>query len=682
MSAPDLLSRRSSGVRPALALLGLLVCAACNSKSGPSVPYAPPPSNDGGVTSFEAGQSGDAPSITILSPADGSLWPGTTAPTIQARITTTSGLIDPASLKFTLVAQDAPAGGAPASAGVLTGPMTDSQYTGRLDLSGLAGGMYTLTLAAATTGGAAGTAQLSLLVDAGPKITVVSPAAGSHQKGSVAVSVVVDSAPFEPTELPLEATLAGAAIDLEPTGAPNSFQGMVDFSTYNPPLRGTQLLSVMARNANGTRTVTEVSFVVDNDGPTITPMSPLPSDVVGRVIDISATITDDAGVVDSSVIAVIGDETGNARFQLNLLPHGDGVYSLPFDTAQLTKCGLLTGDTPPPGQYCILYPTISFRAADTLGNESALAYSFGVDNQPPLLDMNPPEVRVSRRKAGLQCSWEFDPLGDHTIPGNMPDDDCAVGQLFQMRVRGEDDTNGGGFVQVAPLAAIDPALVNVYVLNDTSQPLTVDSDGDGVCDLINPTLIPTTTPPTSSRQVLKIRLSPVPPQGAADFTPDPSLATETRCGPGDDTDLPKVLCRVEEPTIAISYGPSLPAIWSLDPVEPDGLRCFGNQFDAFANHIGGTSAGGGLPPPGWACIAVQATDKVGNTGVSAPLRVWIDYSGQQVCPASQGGATSAPPDCTGHYDIPSGTLNANPCVSRHFTMPAAGPELCLNGNCG
>lgn len=665
-----------------VALLGLLVCGACASKTGPAVPYAPPPSNDGGATSFEAGQSGDAPSITIEAPADGSLWPGTTAPQLRAHITTSSGLIDPASLKFTLVAQDAPAGGVPSSAGVLTGPVTAGEYVGRLDLSGIAGGTYALTLAASTTGGAAATTQIHILVDAGPKITVVSPAVASHQKGSVAVGVVVDSAPFEPTMLPLEATLAGAPVDLEPTGAPNSFQGSVDFGSYNPPLRGTQLLTVMARNGNGTRTVANVSFVVDNDGPTITPISPLPSDVVGRVIQISATITDDAGVVDSSVIAVISDDAGDAKFQLNLLPHGDGVYSVPFDTAKLTKCGLLTGDVPPPGQYCILYPTVSFRAADALGNESALAYSFGVDNQPPLLDMNPPEIRISRRKSGLQCSWEFDPLGDHTIPGNMPDDNCAVGQVFQMRVRGEDEVNGAGFVQVAPLATIDPALVNVYVLNDTSQALTVDSDGDGVCDLINPTLIPTTSPPTSSRQVLKIRLSPVQPQGAADFTPDPSLMNETRCGPGDDMELPKILCRVEEPTIAISYGPKLPAIWSLDPVEPSGLRCFGNQFDAYANHIGGTSAGGGLPPPGWACVAVQATDKVGNTGVSAPLRVWIDYSGQQVCPASQGGATSPPPDCTGHYDMPSGSVSASPCVSRHFTMPVAGPELCLDGNCG
>jgi len=680
MTAPPSASRSRLG---ATALFGALACAACGSKGGPAIPYAPPPSNDGAVASFEAGQPGDAPNIAIQSPGDGSLWAGTTAPQLQARITTSSGLIDPASVRFSLAAQDAPSTSAPAVTGILTGPTGDAAYTGRLDLSGLAGGTYQLTIAAATTGGASATAQVSIQVDAGPKVTVVSPAAGSHQKGSLAVGVVVDSAPFEPTMLPLEATLAGTPVALEGAGAPNSFQGMVDFSTFNPPLRGNQLLTVVARNANGTRTVSTVAFVVDNDGPIIAPISPLPSDVVGRVIQVSATITDDAGVVDSSVIAIIGDEAGNTKFQLNLLPHGDGVYSAPFDTAQLTKCGLLSGGLPPAGTYCILYPTVSFRASDALGNESALAYAFGIDNQPPLLDLDPPEIRIMRRKSTVQCSWAFDPLGDHTIPGNMPDDGCAVGQVFQMRVRGEDDVNDGGFVQVAPLATIDPSRIDVYVLNDTSQPLTVDTDGDGVCDLINPTLIPTTSPPTSSRQVLKVRLSAVPPQGAADFTPDPSLtpATETRCDPGDDTSLPKILCRAEEPTIAISYGPKLPAIWSLDPIEPDGLRCFGNQFDAFANHIGGTSAGGGLPAPGWACIAVQATDKVGNTGVSAPLRVWIDYAGQQVCPAQQGGATSAPPDCTGHYYLQSGTLDANPCTSRRFPRPAA-LELCLDGNCG
>jgi len=406
--------------------------------------------------------------------------------------------------------------------------------------------------------------------------------------------------------------------------------------------------------------------------------------VVGRVIEVRAHVSDGAGVVDSSVIALIGDQT-TPQFKLTLLPRGAGIYSASFDTAQLTRCGLLSGGLPRPGTYCIVYPTVSFRAADALGNETTVAYSFGVDNQPPLIDLDPPAVRVSRRKSTLQCSWAFDPLGEHTIPGNMPDDDCAVGQVFQLRARAEDDVNGARYLQVAPLATIDPTRIDAYILNDTSQPLTVDSDGDGICDQINPKLVPTTSPPSTSREVLKIRLGAVSPQGAADFTPDPSLATETRCNAGDDLEIPQVLCRAEEPTIAISYGPTLPAIWSLEPIEAGGLRCFGNQFDAYANHIGGSASrgGGSAPAPGWACIAVQATDRVGNTGVSAPLRVWIDYDGQQVCPARSAGAASPPPDCTGRFNAQTGNVDGTRCTSRRFDRPSPPvPELCLDGNCG
>jgi hypothetical protein len=658
----------------------------CGTKDAPR-PYAPVPTAGAaglGGTLFDAGTSSDPPPvIEIRSPTGGALLAGTSAPEVRARITVPMGFLEPSSIHFVLTRDDAPAGmSSAASEGILAGPLTDAQFVGRLNLSGLAGGAYTLTIRAATTSGAAASAAVSVNVDAGPQVTIVAPAKASHQKGSVIVSVVIDSSPFEPTMLPLQATVAGRPVDLQPTNTPHGYQGSVDFRGYAPPLNGEQLLTVAAKNANGTRTVATTSFVVDNDGPTIDATFPVASDVVGRVIDVRAHITDDAGVVDSSVIALIGDQT-TPQFKLNLMPRGAGIYGAPFDTAQLTHCGLLSGGLPVPGTYCIVYPTVSFRAADDLGNETTLSYSFGVDNQPPLLDLNPPPVRVIRRKEAVQCSWAFDPLGAHDIPGNMPDDNCAVGQVFQLRARAEDDVNGARFLQVAPLATIDPERIDAYILNDTTQPLTVDSDGDGICDQINPKLVPTTAPPTSTREVLKIRLAAVKPQGAADFTPDPSLSTETRCSAGDDPDLPPVLCRAEEPTIAISYGPKLPAIWSLEPVEPSGLRCFGNQFDAFANHIGGSSSrGSGTPPPGWACIAVQATDRVGNTGVSAPLRVWIDYDGNQSCPAEGNGATTPPPDCTGRFNQQAATVDGTPCSSRRYPQPAGGLELCLDGNCG
>lgn len=668
----------------ACVLLGLGPVGCKGSDQAPR-PYAPYPTGGTSGAVADAGASGSTPMIelAILAPVDGALQAAGSAPEVRARITTNQGFLEPSSLGFVLSRNDAPVGTSSAVAGgMLSGPFTDQEFVGRLNLAGLAGGAYTLTVRAQTTDGTSTSTSVALNLDAGPAVTITAPAADSHQKGSLVVRVVVDSAPFEPTTLPLEATIAGRAVDLQATSGSNSYEGTVDFRSYDPPLDGPQLLTVAARNANGTRTVATASFVVDEQGPTIDGTSPIAADVVGQVIDVHAHITDDAGIIDSSVIALIGDQT-TPQFKLNLLPRGGGIYGAPFDTAQLTRCGLLSGGLPTPGTYCMVYPTVSFRASDALGNETSLAFSFGIDNQPPLLDLNPPEIRVARRKQTIQCSWVFDPLGNHDIPGNMPDDNCAVGQLFQLRARAEDDVNGGRALQVAPLATIDPARIDAYLLDDTSQPLTVDSDGDGICDGINPRLIPTTSPPASSREVLKIRLAPVKPQGAADFTPDPSLLTEVRCNPGDDTDLPPLLCRASEPTIAISYGPKLPAIWSLEPVEPDGLRCFGNQFDAYANHLGGSSApGAGMPPPGWACIAVQATDLVGNTGVSAPLRVWIDYDGNQACPAQGHGATTPPPDCTGRFDKQTGAVDGTPCSSRRYARTGAELEICMDGNCG
>ncbi|HEX9288375.1 MAG TPA: hypothetical protein VF904_02530, partial [Anaeromyxobacteraceae bacterium] len=49
-----------------------------------------------------------------------------------------------------------------------------------------------------------------------------------------------------------------------------------------------------------------------------------------------------------------------------------------------------------------------------------------------------------------------------------------------------------------PNAGIDPEKTSVYILDDATQPLIVDTDGDGFCDHINPHLIPTTQPPTST----------------------------------------------------------------------------------------------------------------------------------------------------------------------------------------
>ena len=200
-------------------------------------------------------------------------------------------------------------------------------------------------------------------------------------------------------------------------------------------------------------------------------------------------------------------------------------------TASCSTPGNLTGCQPPPANsLCIVYPTISFRAVDWWGTRPSLGYDVSVDNIAPVADLDPPQLRGRRLGvAGYECSFAFDPLSVNRFVGDMPNDGCMVPQVFDLRARIEDDGNRAAGLKVVPIAGIDPDQTNVYVWHvDTSDPnhaaaADVDTDDDGTCDAINPLLVPTSSPPTQSNQVLQIRLAGVPPAGSADFRPDSTL---------------------------------------------------------------------------------------------------------------------------------------------------------------
>jgi len=178
---------------------------------------------------------------------------------------------------------------------------------------------------------------------------------------------------------------------------------------------------------------------------------------------------------------------------------------------------------------------------------------------------------------------------------------------------------------VTPLARLDPARVELLVLDDTDSALVVDSNGDGVCDAVNPRLVPTTNP-MSATDALLVNMAPVPATGAANFTPDPSIPPEglPDCGIGDDSLLPPTLCRTSDLSIAIPARQSADAaVWAIPNVTPGTALCVGNQLDTLGNHLG----------DGPACLAVRAYDQLGNSQVSAVLHVCIDHDGDDAeCP--------------------------------------------------
>jgi hypothetical protein len=254
----------------------------------------------------------------------------------------------------------------------------------------------------------------------------------------------------------------------------------------------------------------------------------------------------------------------------------------------------------------------------------------------------------------------------------MPNDGNRVAQVFDLRARIQDDGNHAFGLKLVPISRVDPDKTAIYVLDDETKPLIVDTDGDGWCDSINPLLIPTTEPPMTNDQVLKIRLAPVKGQGVGDFTDDPSLPTSF-CRAGTDPTLQEILCPGHQPYVAIKYAGAEPAIWTLEHIDIN--WCFGEPFDTLANNIS----------PGWACIAVATTDFANNFSVSPPLRVDIDY---QYNGAYGQPGRGTPPACTGTWNRATNMVTNGPCKTRRFerqpNFAAGGANsdyYCYKGEC-
>jgi len=492
-----------------------------------------------------------------------------------------------------------------------------------VDLSSLSTDSYDLRVLATTLGGVTALGTRRVRVDAGPVIRIIAPTVEQAARGAIFVSVEVTD-PYSSS--PPSVTFKVANIPVAPlTRVGDLFQATVAETISlpsMPPLSGEQLLDVGAVNAAGVaaRHVV-VPFVFDDVGPIISNGRPATGVLVGGIIKIEADITDSAGVDTNTVVAVVAHGDSSLEVKLDQDPADHKHFSHLFDTRSLSNT--------------VLYPTISFRASDLPGNQSNIGYTVAVDNTPPLADLDPPaDLRLRHNFTGVwRCSWQFDPLGTDAV-----NDGDLLLQLFDVRARVQDEGNApvAGGADITPLAGLDPAHVELLALDDTNRALVVDTDGDGICDAVNPRLVPTTTP-MSSQDALLVNLAPVPPIGTADFTPDPSIldAGFSDCTWGTDTAKPSPLCRTSDLTVAIPYHQTPQAgVWSIPPVVPSTVLCVGNQLDALGNHLG----------DGPACLAVHAVDQLGNSQVSRVLHVCIDHDGNGAeCPFApiasvQGGA--------------------------------------------
>jgi hypothetical protein len=230
------------------------------------------------------------------------------------------------------------------------------------------------------------------------------------------------------------------------------------------------------------------------------------------------------------------------------------------------------------------------------------------------------------------CSRLFDPLGSDSV-----DDGETVAQLSEIRVRIEDVGNGATSTSEVelPLALVDPASVQLYVLDDEAGALLADTDGDGVCDEINPDITPAPVPMTDTEAAV-LDLVAIDSRGSSHFAPPITPFSGFEIGEGcvapPDSAVPPDIClTVSAMRVIETEFPSAPAIYGIPPLTP--LACMGNAFDSAATNVS----------DGWACLAVRAEDNLGNVGISPPIRVCfdVDDDGAEGC---QGwGTVTTPP---------------------------------------
>ena len=373
-----------------------------------------------------------------------------------------------------------------------------------------------------------------------------------------------------------------------------------------------------------------VTDAQDATPPKITVTSPAPGAVLRGSIEVKVTVVDDSPPL--TLTATIS----NLEIDMELVPGSISDFRGAVDT--ITLEGLVA-------------PTIIVRATDNGGLQSEVGVQIVLDNEGPIASLDAPSVRLKRDgNSGVECSRDFDPLGTDT-----PNDGEVVPQLFELRGRVHDLSNTGtvNSVLFVPRAGTDR--VELYVFDDSTKPLVVDTDGDGECDDVNPDIVPAIAPQTSNEAAV-ITLAAIEPVGTAFFASDTFGGFNAGCATGDDTVPPEPVCLGETNTSIIHDLDGSPEVFGIPPV--DDFNCLGFAFDARASNIA----------DGFACAALLVTDTLGNRRVSEPLRICVDsdLSGDDCNGSSVGQIVGAGnrPNCTG--TVTGGTVNNTACTPKRF----------------
>lgn len=607
-----------------------LVSIACGSEDRP--PPAAVGTSTGGKTSFhgtgggggagatdgggEGGDSGNvsapgSPVVQILSP-DEVLDPNaggvitdsevTVVCSVEASASADAGAVDPASIELEMLDQAGNVLGTESGspAGV------EGRYSAIFFMTDVPTGLIRFSCSASTTGDSplTGTAEISTFVDHGPTIQVTSPTAdSSFPLGLVSFEfnvLPVELVPGDTGSAVQSVTLTINGLDIPlPTPVGSTYTVPVNFADQTQfPVSpsGATTVEIHATDARGAEANLTYSFVIDGNPPAITIESPLDGAVVGGRVTLKFTVIDppgESGVKPESVTVTV---TSGTQIQGQYPSPGEWVHADNTDSYWFTFESRL---------FDKVQINVTIVAADNAGNMSpGESLNLYIDNKPPYVDLDPSNVRES---TGTACSGSFDPLGvaasdlSYLDPDGYPFSDFVLLRAFVW-----DRTNSGANQTTLYLAGTDESSVFLY-LQPTDTPLLIDTNYDGICDELQTT------------QLFQ-HLTAIRPQGNADFSvSDPAVPPlpPAGCALGVNQYAPTALCQgaSSDLTRVTHHGDifgDTPVVYGIgDLTEPE---CTGSQWSL-------ASAGA---REGWNCLAARAVDKVGNVGISPPLRICFD----------------------------------------------------------
>jgi hypothetical protein len=526
------------------------------------------------------------------------------------------------------------------------------QYSADFVLTSVATGKVSFRCSAASVDKAAGGKdEITTFVDHGPTITAISPEVDSPHalNGVMPVEFTVTPSPLSDEDDGAEVTgvtLSVAGATIKPTDLvqdeddPTTYRAEVNFGNrdlFNQPPPEHTSVHIEATNARTPKPATAVSdyaIVVDGKGPDISFENPKENAAVHGETIVEFTAVDSGAGLDLDTLQVT--LTGvKAPFKYDaskptVWTKTGNTFKFRFDSlsAQLKSVA-----------YQI---NVSVQAQDRAGNlTDGKVLVLNKDDYAPIIDLDPGNARgMSTTKV---CTDSFDPLGD-----SLDDQEAVSVSTNMLRALVYDRTNTGSGGLVYYMSGTDRNSVRLYFQPDPSEPLLKDTDGDGICDDL------------AGDDFNYVSLAAISKGGSLPSGPDAD-ATPATAGictvPTTPSTPSSAMCDGASDLYGViqhdvGTGGDEPVVYALAP-SSSGFECTGKRLDLTSyTSLNGVS----FSADGWFCMAARASDGLGNTGVSRPLRICLDdptvtWPGDGL-PGCMKGAP--PPSCVSGCTPPAG----------------------------